>query len=493
MTHQALQSAARAILSVFAPNLAKIVHIGVRFGDFDTASTDGSVTINMPNDFLGACIPDDAPVTLGLLVHELGHWVQPLEAISKVEKKERIPGWASNILLDIHGESFIERFFPAMKQPLAAVRAVVRRKKLDAFKDDLKKTVEAARRTGWTKERKQDAVQAGMLISRFSDVNVPYSTFAIGHRRSLPNDVASAIKWGVKFSTVPPQKLPRMLRDFSRAFPFMQAESSHAERNGIPWGSTSATGVLGRAVLREAQKNMGGVNASDADEDDWRQSFSRFPSVARPEAVRLARSLSVRFAIPKGALNISAPGSLNRLDMARGAPVPFDMKLAGKTSPAPKIAIVLDASGSMFDGNKHELSSFEYALIAAQALALSLQETGDVKTAMFSNYARFREDDQFAFIDDVKAYDLFGTGTSFKFLRNAWRHWPGRFFIVLTDGSGSAPDIILPGDRERTVAVYIGKRQGSAVGWAAKTVSIHDIDKLASVFATLIPRRFTRY
>ena len=45
----------------------------------------------------------DAPVAIGLLAHELGHFLQPLAEVQQVEQETGAPHWLANILLDIRG------------------------------------------------------------------------------------------------------------------------------------------------------------------------------------------------------------------------------------------------------------------------------------------------------------------------------------------------------------------------------------------------------
>ena len=505
----AFQTAARTILGVLAPELARVVSISIRFGDFSTASTDGSVVINMPNAFGGHPIPENAQIALGLLAHELGHWVQPLEDISQIEKQERIPGWVSNILLDIHGESFIDALFPAMHGPLVVTRRAVYDAKLQKFKDALRDVWARAQEEGWTDELKAEAVNAGMLIARFGSPQDPYNPQMIS-RRHVPDDVYDAIIWGKKFRAkiASPNQLPNLLKRYIRKFSFLRSLESpglsltpgngedESDDQDIPWPVTSEKGPMGKAVRQAAQKNMGNLRPENIDTFEWKELFGPIPKRTHPKAQRLARQIALHFRTPSGGITIAAPGRLNRLEMARGAPVPFDVTLKGKASPAPRVALIMDASGSMFNnGANPDKSAIGASLIAAQALTLALLEIGaDVKTAFFDRVARYRNDEALAFV----TYDWvgrFGGGTSFKFLQQAWREWGDHLFLVLTDGSGTNPDIILPRDRERTAAVYIGWRDGFFVPWAHKSVTIspNDLQKLGALFASLIPRRYIQF
>jgi hypothetical protein len=493
----ALQSAAKSILAVFAPNLARIVNISIIFGDFSTASTDGSLVIKMPHEFAGYPIPENAPITLGLLAHELGHWVQPLKEISEVERTEHIPGWVSNILLDIHGESFVEALFPAMKTPLSRTRKAVNDAKLAKFEKALRDILDKAVQNGWTDELKAGAVNIGMLIARFCYTRDPYQ-FYRNDFPNLPGDVASAIVRGERFKAeyVTPKQLPRRLKKYIRDFPFLRNQEKSSFLEVIPWAESNKDGPLGEALKKETENNMQNLHPSNATGKGWSRQIVKIPQHTYPEAKKLACILSLRFKTAAGGITVTAPGALNRLDMARGNPAPFDMELKGKSTPAPQVALILDASSSMFNDGDVKRSSIGATLIAAQALSLTLLNTGgSVKTAIFDQRAIFRDNEALAFARYSWVRNRFDNLTSFEFLRYAWREWENHFFIVLTDGAGTNPDIIFPKDRERTVVVYIGYQKISSRPWAHKTVSIapNDLNKLAFVFASLIPRRFTQY
>jgi hypothetical protein len=481
-----LQAAARTLLSVLAPRLARVVAISISFGDRQTASTDGHLHILMPNDFLGAKLPDDAVITLGLLVHELGHWVQPTEKLLAVQQKERIPHWLTNIALDVHGESFIAGIFPAMVRPLQQVRAVVEAKNVPDFK---RKLHELLQKAVWTDADKRMAVQLGMLISRFQHPLSPYSFIPFDR---LPVDAGDAINELSRFAAtrVAPAELPRVLRRYIKDHPFLRLPQGGNEKGIVlPWPGvqTAAGDPVARIFLDELRKNAGGMKPSSRKTYVWRAMRGVPPQHAYPEAKALARRLAVRFRAKQGGLCITAPGRLNRLEMARGHPVPFDMALKGRASPAPQLALALDASGSMMGDDMIN------ALKAAQAIALAVKAGGgDVKSVLFSSEALYREDEKLAFARYHWVWGAFNSGTDFRFLQDAWRRWPHHFFLVLTDGHGHAP-LLLPTDKARTVVVYIGSGRGGVVPWARQTILLRDAKELAAVFATLIPARFTRY
>ena len=70
-----LDATANQILAVVAPDTARLVRAYVSLDEeADTAATDG-VRIWLPPTFEGVDVAHDTPVAVGLLVHELGHFL----------------------------------------------------------------------------------------------------------------------------------------------------------------------------------------------------------------------------------------------------------------------------------------------------------------------------------------------------------------------------------------------------------------------------------
>ena len=86
-----LDATANQILAVVAPETASLVRAYVSLDEeADTAATDG-VRIWLPPTFEGVDVAHDTPVAVGLLVHELGHFLQPLKALEEVEQQTGAP------------------------------------------------------------------------------------------------------------------------------------------------------------------------------------------------------------------------------------------------------------------------------------------------------------------------------------------------------------------------------------------------------------------
>ncbi len=94
--------------------------------DAETASTDGQYVVKMPRNFLGVGLEDGRPeIFLGLLAHEVGHWLQPVKEIKAVEKETGLMHDFVNIVLDVHCEHQAGLIFPLFKRPIKAVRELV--------------------------------------------------------------------------------------------------------------------------------------------------------------------------------------------------------------------------------------------------------------------------------------------------------------------------------------------------------------------------------
>jgi len=139
-----LQSVLNLISSALLGDLASFLSPRLVIAKDDTASTDGRTWIRLPEEFLGIRLGEQMNVFIGLLAHEVGHWLQPLKAVTEVEKKTGLHHDIVNIVLDVHLEHLVPVIFPLFAVPLEAVRAVVR----DAHR--LRRRAELVRGvTGW--------------------------------------------------------------------------------------------------------------------------------------------------------------------------------------------------------------------------------------------------------------------------------------------------------------------------------------------------------
>ena len=161
-----LQSAANQIFSVVAPTTSRLARIQVSVSDeASTASTDGVIAIRMPTTFCGEAVAESAPIAVGLLAHEVGHFLQPLAEIIQVEQEHNVPHWLANVALDIHDETLMQLLFPALDTPFYAVRRAVKK----AHEAGYRRAIETA--ATFTQAAANLALQA-----RFTDPDVPFSS-----------------------------------------------------------------------------------------------------------------------------------------------------------------------------------------------------------------------------------------------------------------------------------------------------------------------------
>jgi len=620
-----LEFAASTILSVLAPKLSRVVRVVVRFrDDADTASTDGNVVIHMPHDFVGAPIPEDAPVTLGLLAHEMGHWVQPLEKVIEIARTRGAPFWLANIALDIHSETFVENVFPAMKVPLQRTREEVRQAMLDQYRRDL---ADAINRNDY----RDMAINASFIARTTTEYPwiVPHGPPTEVEGIRIPAWLGYFIEkmfWLFHAANVTPGELPRSFETLLDEFPELlekdepEAEPDDSRDDGnadggegdessetksdaqeADDGSSVAEGEstdrdevddvdaddensVSESAVESADEKTGdapdeaiagadadhgasdedesaetdsepddrseddsngesdadigessdssgdggGVGSAIEDEDkgedeerplpiypesdfdtvgemlreemqqiaqDFHPTIPTIEAIALPvnppypKAQQLARALQPRFQAPNSALEVAAPGRLDRMEMARGAPVPLRMNVKGHESPAIHLVLALDVSASMF--SRYTRGRIWPALIAAQAVTLAVKEAGgEVAVILFDHnaYISPNDDDSLVWqsVDDLSEH--FRGNTSFRFLGEVWRRWPHHQVLLVTDGESSSIPDSLPADRERTSVILIGTNTDVSA-FAARSVYLSRLDRLASVLAILLPDR----
>jgi hypothetical protein len=473
-----LDAAANQILAVVAPLTARLVRAHVTLDETaDTAATDG-IHIWVPPVFAGVDVTQDTPVAIGLLVHELGHFLQPLKALEEVEQRTGAPHWLGNVIADIELEAMMAGLFPPLAATLKAVRAVVQQACLADYCQSL---------------RAAPTFPVGAcsvaLAGRFGNPELPFDISArgdsqvlFGALRTIPNqtvaDRASQFAWRlVGAAEIPPLQTPAYVAETIQAFPELRAA---AETFPLPGGCVQVRGAAGRAAQGEACGNVGAHPPSEVTPVIPVRHIRRPPLAAAAQA---ALGLRPHFHVARGATEIAAPGRLDRRALARGELVPLRMPLPGKEAPRPKAVICVDKSGSMRN------SKIELAQLAAQAVALAVKAAGgEAVGILFDDKGEVADtgDDALLFFDrNALSYG----GTDFGFLADAWRRWPGHFILLVTDGDGAIP-LALPGDKARTAVILIPPDYDAVrmSQIAARVVTLSDLRGLANVLTMLVPR-----
>ena len=133
------------------------------------------------------------------------------------------------------------------------------------------------------------------------------------------------------------RELPGLLRQIIEQFPELKAAPALAMPLGDPKVVARGTG---RAVQAEAQGNTREREPLDSQE---LKELPVQPGPPEPEAVTIAdalrRAIRPRFAIPKGGVEVVAPGRPDRREAARGDGIPFRLDLPGRSAPRPQVVI----------------------------------------------------------------------------------------------------------------------------------------------------------
>ena len=320
------------------------------------------------------------------------------------------------------------------------------------------------------------------LLARFIEPEGPFAPFAA--KAEIPASLQTAglryltLRW--QASDLAPSLLPAHLRHILDIFPELAEPKPPALPNPLDSISSQLEGALGELLSNELRTALLGWMPVTGNPIQHMEFTTRPPL---PEAVRLARAISTRFSVKRGALEIVAPGRLERRELMT-SPLPFRMRILGRETPAPRLLICVDVSSSMDSDGKQQ-----NAFLAAQAVALAGQQSGgEVVGLLF--------DQCFAVSTNEDASPLFAPqpewsmvdGTSFQFLPEAWRRWQQHQVLLITDGQGDAPTA-LPSDRSRTSAIVIPDGNAKYLRpLCANVVTLDEPRLLPSVLATLIPR-----
>jgi hypothetical protein len=472
-TMRALDAAANQILSVVAPSTFVLTGAHVTLDeDADTAYTDG-IHIWLPPTFEGEDVATNTPLAIGLLDHELGHFLQPLEEIQKAGQEAQAPDWLVNVALDVQDEAMMACLFPLLASTLKTVRELVCRKRMAEYRNDALGAQTFPQASGPL-----------ALAGRFGKSDEPFDMNCSG----VPG--YSGRPWGSRaheflsalddFRMTAPRGLPDAIRELMQQFP----ELRHAASPRLPLGAprVRSKGRVAGTAQDEAQALTGDYAPSTP------QVLGVIPITRRnppePQAALIARSLRPRFAARQGVIEVMAPGRVDRRAAALGEPLPYRMRLAGKEKPAPNVVICLDKSGSMA-GTK-----LATAILAGQSISLAVRTAGGhVVAVAFDDYGAVANtwDDALLFVDR-SAWKL--GGTDFGFLADVWRRYPNYWVLLLTDGAGDVP-FCSPIDKERTSAVVIPDGDPDQMQViCARVVELRDITALPYVMAMLIPRAF---
>jgi hypothetical protein len=348
-TSKTLSAAAQQVLTILDEDISRVVSIKVTVDDeADTAMTDG-IRIVMPEHYAGAELAQRPDIALGLLAHECGHMLQPLEVLNQLVNTNQVPHWLANIAMDIHGEALIQRLFPPFASPLTSMRHEATqsfwRSVLQKFKGAT--TFKAC------------AAYAALLLKMCSPENLTARMSDVGFLKNLPRQSVTLAEehrladFLYRLNDVQncnAEGLPKMILDIVEDFPDLvdsppppqpqsdggdgegqQDDPKNDKTEGCGWEQESDAApelVAGPRVSGELLKALGSlmqIGHTPVMGDDIREVNIR-PGPPLPEAEKIARHISERYARPKGAIATIGPERFDRLDAARGL-MPFKLDI----------------------------------------------------------------------------------------------------------------------------------------------------------------------
>jgi hypothetical protein len=469
--------------------------------DADTASTDGQRIVEMPRRFLGVGLEDGRPeIFVGLLAHEIGHWLQPVKEIKAVEKETNLMHDFVNILLDVHCEHQAGLIFPLFKYPIKAVRELVgsnlARRYRRAFRkaQDFVTAAMAALLYSRYCVRPDDSFSvAGIGFHRNALAPRSKAAYDLRHLKDLLNDVA-------RVRELSSNELPDCLASLAGKYPELCCQPPD-----LPFGDPLAGPANGVDETIPGIVQLQVPDLSSVEDCPVLGVSASGKVQPSPDVLALSRRLKNRWAAPAGVRSVMAPGRLDRMAALRDQPVPYSMQSQRPTrlkeTGVRRIVLAADWSVSM-NG-----IPWLATLAAAQAITLALRsDGGDVRGLLFAGSAWHTADFDAralffarALVGGVDLGKAEGSTTRFGWLPEVWQRYPDHQVLVLTDGAGSLPAYIPEACRARTSALLIGLENYSdeqredvrsiAEAIAGKVVEVPSLGDLAGVWATLIPRR----
>jgi len=500
-TWASLQKQLDMVARFLLGSLSLAYHPRLVLKDAETASTDGLRIVEMPRRFLGVGLEDGRPeIFLGLLAHEIGHWLQPVKEIDAVEKETNLMHDFVNIILDVHCEHQAGLIFPLFKHPIKAVRELVgniqARRYRRAFrkaKDFVSAAMSALLYCRYCVRPDESFSVAAIGFQRNALAPRPKAAYDLEHLKNLLADLA-----GVR--GLCSNELPETLAALAKKYPELCCQPPELHF----WDPLAVLANGGDETI----SNLVQLQVPDLStvEDCPVLEVSASGKVQpSPDVLALSRKLKNRWAAPAGVRSVMAPGRLDRMAALRDQPVPYSMQSQRpsrlKETGVRRIVLAADWSMSM------EGVPWFATLAAARAITLALRsDGGDVRGLLFAGNAWHTADFDAETLFFARALgggvDLEkadGATTLFGWLPEVWQRYPDHQVLVLTDGAGSLPAYIPESCRSRTSALLIGLQNYSddqredirvvAEAIAGKVVEVCSLDDLAVVWATLIPRR----
>lgn len=415
-----------------------------------TACTNG-LQIEMPREFLGVKLdrgtkkrPTKQALALakGLILHEIGHSLQPLNDINQTEQETGLHHAFVNIALDVHLERVALVLYKKEAINLLKLRAFIRKRMMSSYKADWPGLTDFP-----------DQAQLIALIGRYKYSKKPYAVTkkmdgakVIGKLHNL--DLVMAYTPGKA------SDLCAHLRNIASEFPELCDPTldlpEFPTMKPDPFGDGMPTDEEANEQLEEARKRAGDIM------ETVYVKVQRNPP--KREAVMLAAKLRMRLSKSPTTSRIIAPVVMNRRKLATGDDQPWFMDVKSGNSIGRSLTILFDVSFSMYKNDR-----LEQAMIASQALCLAVEsERGNVCGGQFGAYGVLTQDMDAAllFSGVVCGAEHVKLGlqkkTSYQLLADVWLTRKEDRIIVITDGEGFAPEMIKPEDKKRTHVICLG-------------------------------------
>lgn len=463
--------------------------IAVKWEDQDTASNTGGLYIKMPREHLELKLDTLKPkkkavwVAKGLMVHEIGHSLQPLDEIHEVEQETGLHHAFVNLILDVQLERVALKVWKSEAKYLVAWRKLVKRKMFASYLSDfakLEKDEEEATLAGDDDRLKEifgTQAQLVNLIGRFAVGKRPYSA------KKKVNDtvISGRLKEYHKLVNKTPIKaeaLPRFLRYVARKFPELCNPALQ-----LPDFPGMRTGSFGGGLPKNSDEAQELAEASQRINDILETIYLDLRrGRPEPEAVKLAAKLRMQLKVAPATARIIAPVTMNRRKLAIGDDQPWYMDVRRGNNIKRHMTIVFDVSASMYACNR-----LHNAKVASQAICLAVESAGgSVCGGQFGAYGVLSAElDASPLFSGVLAKQV---GTSFQILANVWLNRPLDTIIVITDGAGVLPDLIKPADRERTHVICLGGQahQGVSALGDVHVLGDNELDLLPQIMLDMI-------
>jgi len=477
--------------------------IAVKWTDDDTASTNGFV-VSIPREHLGLVLdvkPGKRPkraaveVAKGLMIHEIAHHLQPLRKCQQVCNDTGLDFSIVNLHLDVQLERVAQKLWPQEVKYLYRWRRLVWRKMQAQYKKD------------WLDDSHDFPIYAQTinLIGRFRKNQLPYMATRSICRKRVSGDLGY-YDLDTMRTPMNPTDLPDHLRMIADKYPELCNMSNPLPNYpGMQQGGTFCDMSQGPDDIAPEEIALTEISLRMIDFLETLTVNIRRQAPLK-EALSLAHKLRIKLRVAPSFGKIIAPVTIDRRKNALSDAQPYHQAVPRGKNIRRKVTVLLDVSVSM--GELSDTTSPLYkALVAVQAIALSVEQTGgDVTGVQFGSYGVASTNWDAAPLFNpvlVKA-----RATSYRILSDLWIRKPSDTIIMVTDGQGHPPQVVEQKDYNRTFVISLydldAKKQSGAPVWISGTtpedtipdtarlvgkcapLSIHELDKLPAMMLELI-------